>query len=464
MLAVVWHRIKIFYGPTLLNRRVWRLSLPVMLGMSTTTLVMLADTLMVGQLGAPALAAAGMGGVVFWTVLSFLMGASFGIQILTARYFGARDRLRLGQTLFSSILLTLLTGILITLCLWPAAPWIVHVLADGSEFQQQTTDFFLWRLTGLISWFLVFGLRAWFDGLGRTETGFIASILIMVTNILGNWLLIFGNLGLPQMGTNGAALASSLASLPGLLYLTIMLLRPDFRQYWQPAWFERVRINAAVLRQMILIGSPAAIDNLMLNLSFSLFFKLAAEIGTTAVAASNVLIAIFSVAFMPGFGFGVAATTLLGIRIARQQYRIARAGTLRSALFASTLMSVIGLFVFWQAPWVLQLFTDDQNVIQDALQAVLIMSIVQAADGWQMTMAMALRSAGRVMQVLTIYSLSSILFFLPVSWLLGLYLEMGTMGLWAGFALWLLLLALIFDQTFARLNLKLCSQTLTAAD
>jgi len=436
------------FACTPLNRRVWRLSLPVMLGMMTTTMVMLADSYMVGQLGADALAAAGMGGMVFWTVLSFFMGASFGVQIITARRFGEERYSAAGRVLVSTVYATIVLGALFSGGVWLFADELIYFLAEDASYGPRTVDFLRIRALGLMLYFLVFVLRAFFDGVGRTEIGMLSSILIMLSNIFGNWLLIYGNWGFPRLETDGAAIASGLAAIPGVLVFFFYFPQKAFRAYFSGVFDRFAGFDSGALAEIAYVGLPAAVDNFMMNLSFTLFYRLAALAGMATVAATNIVVSILSVSFMPGFGFGVAATTVLGIRVARGQYRIAQAGTYRSAAYAAVMMGALGaLFVVFAEPLV-RSFTDDPAVIAEALPALIIVALVQAADGWQMTLSMALRSAGLVYFVLIVYALSSFGLMLPTGWFFGIHLGLGAAGLWMGLALWLAVLSLIFELVF----------------
>jgi MATE family multidrug resistance protein len=430
-------------GP--LNRRIWRISLPVTLAMITHTAVMITDTIMVGHLGENALAAVSLGGTVFWTYLSFFIGGSVGVQIITARRYGEHDLTAAGRVLISTIYVVFLLGGVATLVGWYSADTLIRVLSHGRPFSITAESFLQIRFLGVLPYFFVFVLRAFFDGIGRTEIGLFTALATMITNIFLNWVLIYGNLGAQAWGADGAAMASSMAAIPGLLVGLLFLFRSEFHGFfYRIGW----RIDRRSIKEIGYVGFAPAIDNLLMNVSFVLFFMLAGIVSTTAVAASGIIVSILSIAFMPGFGFSIAATTILGQAVAAKKYREARQGTYRAAVYAALLMGGIGVgFLIFARP-LLGVFTDDARIIREALPALYIVSLVQAADGAQMVLAAALRSAGLVYWVLFVYLALSFLVMLPVAYVVGVYLEGGAAGLWAGILAWLALLAIVFGLKF----------------
>ena len=438
------NNLRWFYpGP--LNRRIWRISLPVTLAMITHTAVMVTDTLMVGVLGADALAAVGLAGTVFWAYLSFFIGGSLGVQIITARRFGEQEFQAAGRVFVSALYIVFLLGGFATWLGWYYAGPIIELLSHENSFSGAAESFLSLRFLGVLPYFLVFVFRAFFDGIGRTEIGLCAALATMITNIFLNWVLIYGHLGADAYGANGAAMASSLAAIPGVLVGLGFILRREFRKFFHAIdW----RVDWKSIREIAYVGFAPAIDNLLMNFSFTLFYKLAALVGTVAVAATSIIIAVLSISFMPGFGLSIAATTILGQAVAAGKYAEARHGTNRAALYAALLMGTIGVFFLIFSQPLLGAFTNDDAVLREALPALLLISLVQAADGYQMVMAAALRSAGLVYWVLGVYFVLSFLVMLPIAYVLGVHLQIGAAGLWAGILTWLTLLAVVFALKF----------------
>ena len=438
-----------FFQPTRLNLLVWKISTPVSFSMITYTGIMVTDTYMVGFLGESSLATAGLGGIFIWTILSFFMGLSIGVQILISHCYGKKRYVEIAKILRVSIFISLLVGLIVGVFIWYFSPYLILFLANGREFSASTVSFVRIRCFSYPFFFLFFMLRSFFDGLGKTYIGFISSFVSMCANIFLNWVLIFGHLGFSAYGTDGASSASALSVFPGLVSIFFFFLgRENYRKYLLLPIFP-LRERLQILFKIFKTGLPPALDNCIMNLSFSIFYKFAAVVGTVSVAASNLIISILSISFMPGFGFGIAAITILGQAVARKKYRLAYHGVYRAAHYSAVIMATIGLLLIFLGEPILRKFSSSNaDVVKEAYPALILISLVQFADAYQMVFSSALRGAGLVNWVLLVYSMSILLFMLPLSWFLGITLEGKTIGLWLGLSLWLLLICLIFRSKF----------------
>ena len=438
-----------FFRRTRLNLLVWKISIPVSFSMITYTGIMVTDTYMVGFLGETSLATAGLGGIFIWTILSFFMGLSIGVQILIAHCYGKKRYTEIAKILRVSIVISLLVGLLIGVIIWYLSPSLIPFLANGREFVDSTISFVQIRCLSFPFFFLLFMLRSFFDGLGKTYIGFISSFTSMCANIFLNWVLIFGHLGFSAYGTNGASFASALSVFPGLISIFFFLVgRENYRKYLLIPIFS-LREGMQISFKIFKTGIPPALDNCIMNLSFSVFYRFSAIVGTSSVAASNLIISILSISFMPGFGFGIAAVTILGQSVAVKKYRLAYHGVYRAAHYSAMIMGTIGLLLILMGESILRRFsTSSADIAKEAYPALILVSLVQFADAYQMVFSSALRGAGMMNWVLVVYSMSILLFMFPFSWFLGISINGGTVGLWLGVSLWILLIWIIFRSKF----------------
>ncbi|MCB1319499.1 MAG: MATE family efflux transporter [Leptospiraceae bacterium] len=440
------HRVARLFRSSPLNRRVWSLALPVMLSMTTFTAIMITDTAMVGRLGSEALAATSMGGTAFWTVMSLFIGAAHAIQILVARRFGEKRLFEAGNVLYTALYLAIIPGGILTAVCIQFTPELIAFLSHGERFSDNAISFLRIRFLGLTLYFIIFILRSFFDGIGRTYVGLVSAITSMAANIFMNWVFIFGHLGAPAMGADGAALASTLAGIPGILVFVPFFFGKAMQALIRPA----LRLpDMRVLREIVLISLPTSLSELVMNLSFLMFYKIAAMIGTNAVAATGIVVSILSVSFMPGFGFSIATMTIVGQSIARKQYRKAYHGAYRSAAYAALVMGGMAcMFLSIPGP-LIRLFNEDPAVVEAAIGALVLVALGQVGDAYGMNLAGALRSAGMVYHVLAVYAVASLGVLLPVAYFMGVYLQLGTGGLWSGILVWILVLWGILAYMFS---------------
>lgn len=439
------HKIIRVFLPTRLNKKIIFLSIPVFIGMINHTAIMIADTAMVGKLGALALASTGFGGVTYFTILSFLMGGSIAVQILTSRRFGEKQWAEVGKVGINTIYFSIFIGAILSIGGYFAGIPVMNLLADDPEVAKTAGSYLSYRFLGTILFCFIFAFRGYFDGLGFTYVGMIAAFLTTTSNIFFNWVLIYGNLGFPALGVDGAAIASSLSGIPGVLILVFYLFKKQFRAYfigisWVP--------NFSIMREIGYIGFAPAIEQLLTNICFIIFTKFSGMVGTVTMAASNIVFNTLSLSFMPGFAFGVAATTILGQAVGSKKYRLAYEGTFRAANYSAIVMGFMGIVFIVFGKWIIGFFTTEQSVIREAYPALVIVALIQVGDAYHMVVGSALRSAGLVYWVATVYILTSFFVMLPWAYFFGVYLGYGNPGLWSSIFVWLLILAVAFVWKF----------------
>ncbi|GBF51189.1 Na+-driven multidrug efflux pump [Leptospira ryugenii] len=431
------------------------MAIPVFFGMISYTAIMISDTAMVGKLGEIPLAATGFGGMVYFAVFAFLMGGSMAVQIIVARRFGEKNEAGVGNTLVNAIYVSFLLGSILSIFGFYAAPTIMNALGDDPAVIEMSGEFLAYRFLGTLLFFLGFAIRGFFDGIGVVKAGMLSSISAALSNIFMNWILIFGNLGFPAMGVKGAAIASSLSSIPALLIMFFFFFREDIlvffkHKVWGPDFI--------LIKELLVVGFAPAIEGAMTNLSFAGFYKIAGLISTTTLAASSVVISCMSLSFMPGVAFGVAATTILGQAMGQGKIRLAYEGTMRSATFSALVMGSMGIvFIVFGKP-LLGFFTDVRAVISEAYPALVIVSFIQVGDAYHMVVGSALRSAGLMYWVMFAYIVISFLVMLPLAYLFGIVLKGGSIGIWIAFFIWILALALSFIRKFRKkewINIRL---------
>ncbi|MCC5815026.1 MAG: MATE family efflux transporter, partial [Leptospira sp.] len=405
------------------------------------------DTAMVGTLGPLALASTGFGGVTYFTVLSFLMGASVAVQILTSRRFGEKNPIEVGKVGVNSIYLSLLGGGILSIGGYYLGVPLMQALADDDQVKLVAGEYLSYRFIGTILFFFIFSIRGYFDGLGFTYVGMISAFLTTGSNIFFNWLLIYGNMGFPEMGVQGAAIASSASGIPGALVFVIYLFKKEFREYFRG--ISKIP-DMAIFKELLVLGFAPGMEQLLTNISFIIFTKFAGMVSVVTMAASNVVFTTLSLSFMPGFAFGIAATTILGQAVGAKKYRLAYQGTFRAANYSAIVMGFMGFVFIVYGEWIIRFFTTDPSVLKEAYPALVIVALIQVGDAYHMVVGSALRSAGLVYWVATVYILASFFLMLPWAYFFGVHLGYGNPGLWSSIFIWLGVLAYAFVWKFRK--------------
>ena len=287
--------------------RIGALALPIIGGMISQNVLNLIDTGMVGSLGDAALAAVGLGSFANFMAISFITGLSAGVQAMASRRHGEG---RMGETaipLNGGLLLAVGLGVPWAFLLWHLAPTLFPYLNSDPAVIAQGVPYLQARLVAVALVGMNFAFRGYWNGVNLSRLYMRTLIVMHVGNIALNWLLIFGNLGFPAMGAEGAGVASALAT--GLGTLTY------FGLGWvhaRKAGFLRALPQGETLKTMLRLAVPAGLQQLFFSSGYTALFWVIGQVGTAEVAAANVLLNITLVAILPGLGLGLAAASLVG--------------------------------------------------------------------------------------------------------------------------------------------------------
>ena len=412
-----------------LRKEVLRLALPATGEQLLSMMVSIVDTMLVGHLGASALAAVSLATQWTFMAVTLFTAVSTGSTALVARSVGGKDWDTANRTVRQSMLVGLCIGLAATalaelfaepaMALLGAEP---EVLAQGVTYMRIASSIFALSAVMFVG-------NACLRGAGDTRTAMMVMAVVNVLNIVVAWTAINGPFGLPKLGVAGSALGAVVGrAAGGLLVIGILLkgrsgLRLDLR-HW--------RLDLGIVRRVLRVGLPTGVERLTMRLGMMAFVRVVASLGTVAVAAHTVALRAESLSFMPGFGFAVAGTTLVGQGLGARDPRWAERSGYLTYQIAASLMVVMGLvFILFPHP-LIRLFTDDPAVIQTAVAPLRIVGFIQPFLASSMVFAGNLRGAGdtRFPMVVTAASIWSIR--IPVAALLCLALGMGLSGAWLG--------------------------------
>lgn len=436
------------------------LAWPIIISRATQTVVGFADALMVAHLGATALAATATGALNAFAILILPMGITFIVQSFTAQLVGRGDAA--GARRYGWYGLVIAAGTMV-LCLvsWPFIDPALGVLSLSDELRALMGGYLRIRLLSGGAAIGIEALGAYFGGLGRTRPAMVASLVAMVLNVLGCWAFIDGNLGAPELGVRGSALAATLATwiaFAGLFFHFWREGRPEARADFR--WSELLR----VLR----FGLPSGF-NWFFEFAAFIFFAnvVVAGLGTEALAAMNAVMQLNSVAFMPAFGLASAGAILVGQAIGANQKQEVPGIVRLTATAAMTWQGSVGLLCVAIPALLIAPFARGEGgpeVATIGARMLMVSAGWQLFDAASMTIAEALRSAGDTLFPMAARIAIAWLIFVP-----GSYFSVRSFG-WTdvGATAWLVLyLALLAVTVFLRFrngawrNLQLVEPTVS---
>ena len=425
-----------------------RIGVPIMLGQLSTIMMGLADTLMVGHYGTKELAAAGFVNNTLSLLLVAGMGFSYGLTPVVGALFGEgrlhdiAGKLRNGLFACSvvGLLLTLLAGLILA-----GLPW----LGQPEELLPLMRPYLLILLLSLLPQMLFNAYKQFSDGVQDTSMPMWIMVASNVFNLIGNWLLIFGHCGLPEMGLLGAGIATLLSRL---LQLALMAGVFHFTRRYDVYRkdFPKSTLTKADQRELHRLGWPVALQMGMEAASFSISATYAGWLGTNELAAHQVVITISHFFFMLYYGLSAAVAVRVsyyrGAGELEQTRKVAASGVHLCWFIA--LLQGIPLFLLRHK--VGFLFTPSTEVA--ALVALIIIPflIFQFGDALQSTYANALRGMARVKAMVWIAFVAYILISLPLGYIFGFVCGWGLLGIWLAFPFGLTTAGLLYYREFVK--------------
>ncbi|MFP4199720.1 MAG: MATE family efflux transporter, partial [Halanaerobium sp.] len=277
-----------------------KLAWPVIAEQSLATITHIVDMMMVGRLGASAVAAIGltMQPVFFSTALASALGV--GTTALVSRFVGADENEKAASVLQQSVLLSIIFSVVFAAIFYFFAPLLLNLMGGEAVVIRLGTGYLRVMTPGFVFMVLAFIVTAALRGAGETKTPMKVNILVNILNILGNYLFIFGNFGFPRLGVNGAALATTLARSTGGIILLVLTFSDFSVLKMKIKGFFRFDIE--LTKRVLRIGLPTAMEESVRRLAQLLFVRVIASLGTTAFAAHQISLNAESISYMPGFG------------------------------------------------------------------------------------------------------------------------------------------------------------------
>jgi MATE family multidrug resistance protein len=270
-------------------------------------------------------------------------------------------------------------------------------------------------------------------------------VVANVVNAALAYGLVYGSAGLPRLGVTGAGLATAGCEYlyAGLLFYAA-LRRPMRQRYaTAPSWPQLAEVRR-FLRTSAPIGGTWFLD----MITFALFTTLIARMGATSMAASQAFLVVLHLSFMQVVGIQIAASTLVGRYVGARDL-VAAERSHRSALWLGLAVSALVSIVFVAAPGaLLRLFTDDASVLSLGLPLLWLGAAYNLLDAAAIVASGSLRGAGDTRFPFWVQTATAWLLYLPVSWLLGVWLEGGLLGAWVGASIYSLALSIVFVLRF----------------
>lgn len=406
------------------------------------------DTIMVGPLGPAAIGAAGMGSSLFFAVAVFGMGLMLGLDALVSQSFGA-GRL-------DDCLRWLQHGVLLALAISPAVMLVFYgalTTIDGWGFHPEIRDLAVpyLRVIGSSTLPLLFyaTFRRYLQGLHVVRPVMFALLTANVVNALANWLLIYGRLGAPELGVEGAAWATVLARIYMAAFLLVAIVC-EHRRRGEGHPHVPFAFDASRARRLLALGVPAASQVTLEIGVFAAASGLAGRLDPVSLGSHQIALNIAALSFMVPLGLASAAAVRVGHAVGAGEFRPAVHAGWTALAVGAVLMSVVGL-TFLLAPGpLLRAFTGDPRVLAIGTRLLAIAAAFQLFDGTQAVATGVLRGIGDTRTPMIVNGIGHWVLGLPVGYALCFRVEWGVAGLWIGLSIGLVFCAILLTIEWHR--------------
>jgi MATE family multidrug resistance protein len=421
-----------------LSRAVLKISTPAVAGLSSLVFVSVLETAMVGRLenSTVILAAMGLGSLATWAFTSIFSTLSTGTHVLVARRVGERDFVGAGAVLNNSLLLSFALGVAFGIPGYVFAHSILAFFSSDPAVAIAGTGYMQWRFLGLAVFLFVVSYRGFFNGIGHTKIFMYSAIITTITNILFDYLLIFGVLGFPRLGLTGVGLASAISNVLGCFYFISVTFYPRYRRRY--GYYSVFKILGGIMQQVVRISAPVSFQNILILLGFLVFVAITGIIGTAHQAASQVVISALFISFLPCFGFGTGAQTLVGQSMGKNDFGKAKRYGLEAARQATYFTMFLGTIFVVFPDLVIRAITTNEEIVLLARPVLQIAGAAQVFYAGGIVLAHALQAAGATVYVMRVEVLTHWIIFLPLSYVLGVVLKGGLTAAWLALPIYIL--------------------------
>jgi MATE family multidrug resistance protein len=439
-------------------RPMLRLAIPVVIAELGWTAMGTVDTVMVGRLGAEAIGAVALGSAVFLGVTIFGMGILLGLDTLISQAYGRGDLLDCHRSLVHGIYLAFFLTVPLTALLFG----VLRFLPDFGiqpDVLELTVHYMVpvnWSLLPLL---LYAASRRYLQAIGHVNAVMVVYIAANFLNGLVNWTLIFGHLGLPALGVQGAGWATLLSRIfmsSALLGAIVYYDRRGPRKLFDvPLSIERAR-----LKRLLDLGLPAAFQISLEVGLFSVAAALAGRFDAASLAAHQIAITVAATTFMVPLGISSSAAVRVGYAVGRRDHDGVEAAGWMAIVLGVSFMGTAALCLFLFPRQIISFFTTDPSVLGVGASLLFIAAFFQLFDGLQVVTIGVLRGLGDTRTPMVAALFGYWLLGLPAGYVLAFPLGYGVRGLWIGMLVGLFSVGVFLLMVWIR-KLRLAEQSRT---
>lgn len=423
-----------------------KMGFPIVVGQLGVIILGFADTIMIGHHTTEELAAASFVNNMFALAIIFCTGFSYGLTPMVGEFFGSDNKTEIGSLLKNSIIANVLVGIIITIIMG-----ILYVniekLGQPEELMVYIKPYFLVVLASIIFVMLFNSFKQFSEGITDTLTPMWILITGNIINIAGNYILIYGKFGAPELGLLGAGISTLVSRILMFIIFAIIFIKAKkysiYREGYKSKGFRKESF-----KNLNKLGWPVAFQLGMESASFNLSAIMVGWIGSLALAAHQVAVTVSTLSFMVLYGIGSAISIRVSYFKGQNDFVNVRR-TAFAGYHISLVFCVMACLLFFSIRnFIGSWFTSDAEVCTTVSTLMYVLMLYQFGDGTQIVFANALRGISDVRPMMYIAFFAYFIVSLPVGYIFGFVADLGIHGIWLAYPVGLSLAGILFIIRF----------------
>jgi len=423
-------------------RELMQLGTPIVLTQLSTTLMGIVDSAFVGRLGAAELGAVAFANIWSWTIFSLFLGSASAVQTFVAQAQGAGYEPRCGrwawQGLWAMAPPTALAAVAAYFAAPALLPGFLHFVGSAPELTAPAIEYIQPRAFGFLALGMIYVWNGFYRGVGMTTVPLLAGLIANLANVVGDYALIFGELGAPRLGIAGAAIATSASEFLDAAMLFGVAAWPRIRARFAT---QPHPPDAAAFVRLLRVGLPIGAQWVFDALSFAVFTLILAAMNAQSVAASHAFIMLVNVSFMIALGVSGATQTLVGRAVGAGEPQLAVTALKNGLIAALSVSTALAVALTTVPELLIRIFTNDPDVLALGVGVLQLGAVFQLLDAAHIVAMGALRGAGDTFWPAAWQTVLAWGVFVPSAWLLGVHWGYGLTGAYAGGTVYVALLA-----------------------
>lgn len=358
-------------APVYSYRQIWNVAYPILISLVMEQMIGMTDTAFMGRVGEVELGASAIAGIYYMVIFMIGFGFSIGSQIIIARRNGEGNYTETGNVFYHGVCFLLGLAALMVILTEIISPWLMGRLVSSDAIAGAALSYVKWRLPGLFFAYVTVMFRAFYIGTTQTRTLTFNSITMVLSNVVFNWIFVFGKFGIPALGIAGAAIGSTLAELVSLVFFIVYTLtRTDCRKYGLDR-FGGFRFGK--LKDILSVSVWTMVQNAISISTWFIFFLFIEHLGERSLAISNIIRNVSGLIWMVLMAFASTCSSLVSNIIGNGHQNSVRGLVIRILKLSYGAVAVIALLIALFPETVIRIYTNIPGLVGASVPSLRVM-------------------------------------------------------------------------------------------